>query len=305
MDGVFLARLCSSNIRSASLAPLGCLISVDWKVLINAGDLDGLIIATPPETHAQIALAAINEGLPVMVEKPMTASLMEATELCAIAAKTGVPVLVDHTQLFHPAYRRLKKLADSLGPVRRIYSAGGQWRGSHHKISPMWDYGAHDVAMTLDFMGQSPESVHLLARSYQPVEDTTGEMVEFRLGFTEGVYSSIAVGNAMAQKQRIFAVSFQDGSLVFDDCADNKLMSYPQDIFCNSMPKAPLDESGEPVELTGQLPLTQAIEEFASGIRHPKQLPESFGVDLAWEVIKVLDTLDGQHATAITESGGE
>ena len=64
-------------------------------------------------------------GLPVMVEKPLTMNLDEALHMQEIVEHTGVPVLMDHTQLFHPGYVMLENKAEELGPIRFIHLVGG------------------------------------------------------------------------------------------------------------------------------------------------------------------------------------
>ena len=70
LEGVDLVRLCSRNPESAKLAGPDCEISPDWRQLIEAGDLDGVIIAAPPALQSEMMLAAIGRGLPVLAEKP-------------------------------------------------------------------------------------------------------------------------------------------------------------------------------------------------------------------------------------------
>jgi hypothetical protein len=72
MEGVRLAGLASSNPQSRSLVPPDCRVMPEWRDLIQMKNLAGLIVATPPHTHAEITLAAIRAGLPVLVEKPLT-----------------------------------------------------------------------------------------------------------------------------------------------------------------------------------------------------------------------------------------
>jgi len=75
-------------------------VALDWRDLLEAGDLDGIIVATPPRHHVEIARAAVEAGLPVLVEKPLALSSGEAAGLLALAEELGGFVLVDHIHLF-------------------------------------------------------------------------------------------------------------------------------------------------------------------------------------------------------------
>ncbi|MDP6088321.1 MAG: Gfo/Idh/MocA family oxidoreductase, partial [Nitrospinota bacterium] len=145
MPGAGLARLCSSNPESRGLVDSACRITPKWNDLVEAGDLDGLIVATPPALHAEMAEAALSAALPVMVEKPLTLNLAEAERLARIAGGGDVPVLVNHVHLFHPGYAALKKEAARLGPIRFIRSEGGSWGPFRKHTPPLWDYGPHDL----------------------------------------------------------------------------------------------------------------------------------------------------------------
>ena len=87
--------------------------------LLSAVEVDALIIATPPANHAPDALLAMQQGLPVLCEKPLTESLEQALELAATSRNTGVPLLVGMNFRYVPAtqeYRRIVRSGD-LGPA--------------------------------------------------------------------------------------------------------------------------------------------------------------------------------------------
>src|SRR6185295_8261844 len=108
LDDMRLTRLASRNPASRRLVGPRCEISADWRRCMGAGDLDGIIIATPPSLHAEMTIAAVAAGIPVLVEKPLTLGLSEASALRnEVRARSGL-VMVDHTHLFHPAFVELK-----------------------------------------------------------------------------------------------------------------------------------------------------------------------------------------------------
>jgi shikimate 5-dehydrogenase len=64
---------------------------------------DGFTVATPAETHFEIAKYLLELGKPVLVEKPLALRSIEARELARIAEKQGVQLMTGHVMLFHPA----------------------------------------------------------------------------------------------------------------------------------------------------------------------------------------------------------
>jgi nucleoside-diphosphate-sugar epimerase/predicted dehydrogenase len=88
---------------------------------------DVVHVLTPPTTHTELAIQAMNAGSHVLVEKPMTVSLAEADQMIATARERGVKLCVDHNYLFKPAIVKTKTLVDSgkIGQVVYVNSYYG------------------------------------------------------------------------------------------------------------------------------------------------------------------------------------
>jgi predicted dehydrogenase len=264
LDGVVLSALCSRNPDSHGLVDSTCRIVRDWHDLLGTGLCDGVIIATPPDTHAEILGTAIRARMPSMVEKPLTLDLQQALDLQQLLRQSPTPVLVDHIYLFHPAYVELTRLSSQLGPIRSIQSAGGNHGPFRPNYTALWDYGPHDISMCLELMKTSPQSVACRA-----AESDQGGNYELDLLFPGDVRAAVKVGNLATAKVRTFTVQCRDHNLVFDDLSPQKLR---------------LD--GAPISVSETPPLLIAVEKFASGIRTGAD--GHFGLDVAVEVIRTL-----------------
>ena len=103
--------------------------------------VDGVLIGTPPSTHAPIALAAARAGRHVFCEKPLAASVAEADEVAAAVRDAGTTLVVDHVIHYNPVVLLLAKLRERgvLGPVQRFLfenDAGDSDLGPDHWF---WD----------------------------------------------------------------------------------------------------------------------------------------------------------------------
>ena len=290
MPGAGLARLCSSNPESRGLVDSACRITAEWNDLVEAGDLDGLIVAAPPALHAEMAEAALLAGLPVMVEKPLTLDLIEAERLERIAGEGEVPVLVNHVHLFHPGYAALKKEAAHLGPIRFIRSEGGSWGPFRKDTPPLWDYGPHDLALCLDLMGEEPSSAEAHEDDSRESGEGYGQIVTMKLGFPEGGGAALTVGNLMAGKRRKLAVFFDTCVMVLDDLCAEKLVRHRSPGGDSADPPDYPAGPGEPVPIAGAPPLTRALEAFVFGIRG--EAGEAFGVGLGVEIVRILSRFE-------------
>jgi len=274
LPGIELAVVASRNPDAPAMVPPGCRVMPDWRESLADAELDGVIVATPPATHAAIAHECLSRGVPVLIEKPVTMDLAEAEALCGAAARTGGIVLVDHTHLFAPAYRTLKDNLGQLGRIRRIECQGGN-RGPFRTHSPMlWDYGPHDVAFCLDLTGSSPLKVSAVRTARTVLPDGTGEAVEIGMIFPGEVTARIQLSNIADRKTRLLVVDGTHGRLTYDDTRRDKLVLATAEGGCTRLPF-----SFEP-------PLDVVIRRFATAVEAGRA---SLGdVHLGRDVVQIL-----------------
>lgn len=94
----------------------------DADRLINDPLVNAIYIATPPDTHEMYAVAAMNAGKPVYVEKPMALTYVAAKKMAALAEATHVKLTVAHYRRQLPLFKKIKQLIDSnvIGDIRLI-----------------------------------------------------------------------------------------------------------------------------------------------------------------------------------------
>ena len=270
---IHLAGLASRNAASRRLAGRDCTVHAAWPDMLRADELDGVIVATPPATHAEIAAAALDKGLAVLVEKPLTLDLAQAEALTAQAS--GAIAQVDHIDLHSPAWRALRRRLPGIG---RIGDIEGAWanRGPWRPDTPgRWDYGPHPLAICIDLLGAEPDRVN--ARPI--VQGRGGELIEADLGWDGGATARLRFGNGAESRQRRFTVRGETGTLEYDDAAADK---------------ARLD--GAPVRFAPEAPLAAVLARFAAAIRLGS--PDSGDMGLALGVVRTLSRIDSALAAS-------
>ncbi len=95
----------------------GCRWYADHHEMLTNEDLDGVIVASPDDLHYEHTMACLERGLPVLVEKPITRSLVHAEEICRTADQKNIPLMTVSNKRYSPPYRRAKKLIE-YGPVK-------------------------------------------------------------------------------------------------------------------------------------------------------------------------------------------
>ncbi len=271
-----LVRVARRSAQPVDFLPPGTELTTDWKSVACARDLDAVIIATPPQCHAEMAEAAVLAGLPVLVEKPLTLDLEQARQLREKAVKRDVLVMVEHTHLFNPAFRAMKRISTAMGAIRSITSMAGNWGPFRKDVPILWDWGAHDIAMCLELMEDMPSKVAARIEESRKTPDGEGSTVSIELVFPKNAAVHIRLSNLLEKKVRMILVNFDTASLEFDDLNINKLISRPlrQGI-------------ARPIPIGTDLPLTVAVQEFCEKVRAHKT--DHASLDLGVEVVTVLE----------------
>lgn len=77
----------------------------DYQAMLDSGQIDAVILATPTQLHAAQSLAAIEAGLHVLVEIPMADNLADSEALVAKQAESGLVVMAGHVRRFNPSHQ--------------------------------------------------------------------------------------------------------------------------------------------------------------------------------------------------------
>ncbi len=141
IEGAELRAVCARGGDHG--APFGVPCFPNHQALFASGLVDAVLIATPTQSHPEIGRAALEQGLHVLMEKPLAMSIGQARELVSAASeRSRFAVMLN--QRFHPAYGRIKALLDEgrLGPLQRfawnmtswyrpdVYYKVSSWRGT-------------------------------------------------------------------------------------------------------------------------------------------------------------------------------
>jgi len=194
------ARLLASR---AALVP-----SLDGA--LNAG-AKAIVIATPSSTHASLAVAALEAGADVFVEKPLALSTQDADRCAAKAALLGRVGMVGHLLRYHPAVVRMIAIACErrLGELRHF--AASRLRSSGDFASSiLWSLGPHDLSI-LRAIDPSP----VASLGAQWLDD--GGRVILDMQLESGMTARIELSRLNSTKERRLSVVGSSRSALFDD----------------------------------------------------------------------------------------
>lgn len=109
-------------------------LCVDRDTFFAAPGLAAVVVATPPDSHAELVAQALRAGKHVLVEKPLARSVAECRSLVELAAERRVTLAVGHEKRFHPSLERVRALLEE-GAIGELFYCGVHW-ASGAKLDP-------------------------------------------------------------------------------------------------------------------------------------------------------------------------
>lgn len=226
-----LTALCGRNddgVRAAA-GKLGWgSVETDWRRLLERDDIDLIDICTPGNTHAEIAIAALEAGKHVLCEKPLANSVAEAermTEAAQAAALRGVFSMCGFSYRRTPALALAKRMVEEgrLGNIRHVRAqylqdwlsdenAPMTWRLDKSKSGSgsLGDIGAHSIDAAQWVTGQQITGVSALLETFVHERPLAGDLVG--LGGHGDVGADAPRGKVTVDDAAIFTARFDGGA---------------------------------------------------------------------------------------------
>ena len=274
--------------RSAALQQSPGIELFDNEADLLAAGYDAVAIATPAATHFRIARKALELGLDIFVEKPVTLDAAEALELHRLAEEGERILMVGHLLLYQPAVNFIAEFlrAGKLGQVYTLHQRRSKLGRVRSEENVMWSFGAHDVAVLLVLAGESPDQIQTWGHAAitPGVEDDT----YLHLGFPSGVKSSLHNSWLWPKVERELIVVGEKGMLVFEEARSQVILHH------KVVDGVGLHhDRGEDILFEGRAqPLLLELEHFLECCRE-RRTPVSDGRN-GYEVIRVLEESEHQ-----------
>jgi len=289
------------------LAPQAVVVTNVADVLSNA-DIGGVVIATPAETHFDLARQALETNKDVFVEKPLALTYEQGTQLVCLAEQRQRILMVGHVLEYHPAVIELYTLVQRgvLGKVRYIYSNRLSLGKVRREENILWSFASHDIAIILRLMGSMPFQVVACGGSY--VQPNIADVTVTNLLFDNGVRAHIHVSWLHPFKEQRLVVIGTQRMASFDDVT-KQLVLYDQRVDLQEGQPVPVKGQGEEVPFATDEPLRQECQAFLQAI-HTRQPPLTDGHS-GLRVLKVLQAaqrslvMNGEPVTLPIETFAE
>ena len=204
----------------------------DYRDLLADPTLDAIAISTPARTHFEIALAALEHGKHVLVEKPLAMSSDEARQLIALADRKQRVLMAGHTFEHNPAVWKMRELIaqHEIGDVYYIYANRVNLGRVQRDINALWSIAPHDISILIYVLGQMPLDVSARGATY--ISENIADVVFVTLTFPNNILAHVHASWLDPSKTRQMTIVGSEKMIVYDDVdAEAKLRIYDKGVY--------------------------------------------------------------------------
>ena len=182
----------------------------DYGDVLKDRSIDAVAIATPINTHFELAYRALQAGKHVFVEKPLATKAKEAKLLVDVAEKQKRVLFVGNVFLYHPVFRKIKQIAAGDPPIR----ANFLWKklGTFNEVI-VWNLLTHDVSIAMELFGMPRKTSMIRSDGYVTKQDA----LSVDLSFAGGRRCSIEIGRLSNSKIKSITILTSKNLFVWED----------------------------------------------------------------------------------------
>jgi predicted dehydrogenase len=256
--------------------------------------IDAVVVATPDETHFEIAKQGLASGKHVFVEKPLALSLEETLELVRFAEAQGTILMAGHILMYQPAIQWIKERISGglISPVS-VLSTRVEFGIARADADLLWSSVVHDISVMQFVLGAEPKEIHAIGTSL--ATEGPHDTLFINLLFPGGVVGHVHAGFAGPYRERRLVVHGINHIAVVDGFTGTL------DVFSRARPNVSagkreygkeFDGGGRVELMRSKDPLTVECEHFLDCIKQ-KVVPLSGG-EGALGVARTLDRIAKQ-----------
>jgi predicted dehydrogenase len=176
-------------------------------------ELDAVSVCVPTSLHHEVGLDVMKRGLPLLIEKPLAATVAEGEDLVAEARRRGLQLMVGHIERFNPAVGRVKNLVQEDEVISIQIERVGPYPPRIQDVGVIKDLGSHDIDLIRHLAGSEYKRVFAVtSRTIGVHEDTAIITTEM----DNGVLGQITTNWVTPYKSRHIRVAMKNGYIEAD-----------------------------------------------------------------------------------------
>lgn len=176
-------------------------------------------IATPAKTHLPVAMAALEAGKHVLVEKPLAATYAEGRMLVEAADRRGLTLMLDHTYCYTPAVAHLRDLVrgGGIGSVQYLDSVRINLGLVQPDVDVLWDLAPHDLSIFLSILPDDVKALSVAAHGSDPIGAGRACVAHLTIQLSDGAMAHVHVNWLSPTKIRTMVIGGSTRTVVWDD----------------------------------------------------------------------------------------
>jgi predicted dehydrogenase len=258
--------------------------------------VEAVLIATPVNTHYDLAVRALEAGKHVFVEKPLAPSSALADDLAEFARDRRRIVMCGHTFIYSPPVRAIKRMleAGTLGDIYFISSSRVNLGLHQRDVSVIWDLGPHDFSILLYWLSEMPISVRAVGRD--SIVKGIADVAFVTLCFASGIVANVELSWLAPSKLRRTVLVGSDRMVIYDDGAGEPVRLFDQGVVYRdpeTFGEYHLSyRSGDILspKIDSYEPLTLELGDFVRAVRSDDTM--EFNTALARSVVRLVEAAD-------------
>jgi len=270
--------------------------TTDFRMVLDDPKIDAVAVATPVESHFQLASQSVAAGKHTFVEKPLAATVQEADALIELAERESVILMSGLTFLYSAPVRAIKGLLQrrELGDLYFISSSRVNLGPYRKDVSVICDLAPHDFSMLLYWMDEFPTSIRAIGKD--AITSGIPDVAFISMGFRSGVVANVEVSWIAPSKLRRTVIVGSKKMVVYDDVSSEQVKVFDKG-FDYEKPEGfgeyqLATRTGDIVipKLDSSEPLGSELSEFIAAVRSRE--PPRDSLRLARDVVRLIEAAD-------------
>ncbi|GGU70703.1 Gfo/Idh/MocA family protein [Lentzea flava] len=182
-------------------------------------EVHAVAIATPAATHLPVAMAALEAGKHVLVEKPLAANFEDGRKLVETAEQRGLTLMLDHTFAYTSAVQHLRKIirGGEIGDIQYIDSVRINLGLVQPDVDVLWDLAPHDLSIFEAILPDDVTPVEVAAHGSDPIGAGVACVGHLTVRLSNGAITHVHVNWLSPTKIRTMVIGGSQRTVVWDD----------------------------------------------------------------------------------------
>lgn len=275
-------------VKANNLAKDFNVLSLTKEQLFANTEIDAIVLALPPQFHAQYAIQVLQNNKDVFIEKPIALDAIDAELVIKTSQVYNKIVMVGHILRFHSAFEKLQNIVNNgiIGDIKYINAKRWSFGKFHTESDAMWDLAPHDLSLILALTQEKPEKVIINGTE---IFKNKFDFADITMEFSNSIKAFLSVSRLSPYCERKFMIVGKKAMVLWDDMKNwnEKIAIYNYNIEPSCTKGECSKANYIPIQQTQ--PLTNELQHFINCIK-TRVPPRTCGEE-GLEILTILNML--------------